>query len=506
MTKQNLSQNVSREVLKGVRVILTDLDLQQAEHRGIAQYAKSLISALNGAGADVWLLTDYKPVVKKVSDMPESARRLVELGNLLEFLSGGNCGVSSRTGGKSSSFIFKVFARFCRVDRFKMAFKKLKAFAWARLLSGYNIANLDYYSLSELMDSPYLGVERLSYLSSIQGILVAPNFYEISRQMARRRKSKSVFQFRLGKQFDALVTSCPLNICVVDGGLMIQTVHDLIPLEYARHPDDAIFFSRRLATCFLGSCLFVSESASAKYFSYLGLSSGGRSDRVVMQPPSLRSLASAGSHIIATSSMLSIPDLRRKEPMELSPFRYVLFVSSIEPRKNVLHAIRAFRLSGLSERGFKLCIAGKLKGDSYSKAVMAESCESVLLAGYIDEAAKAWLFLNSLMVLSPSLVEGFGIPVLDAASIGAQVLASNCASHREIAAKYDFGHYVELLPVNDPLVWAQAMIETSQREYVRIKNIDEERKIRIRRYLSIEQNVFEEFSSGVSTLVESARR
>ena len=61
-----------------------------------------------------------------------------------------------------------------------------------------------------------------------------------------------------------------------------------------------------------------------------------------------------------------------------------------------------------------------------------------MLTGYVDEATKRHLYLNALALISPSLVEGFGIPVLDAACLGLPALASPIGSHREIQAMHDF--------------------------------------------------------------------
>ena len=56
----------------------------------------------------------------------------------------------------------------------------------------------------------------------------------------------------------------------------------------------------------------------------------------------------------------------------------------------------------------------------------------------MDETSKLDLYLNALGLLSPSLVEGFGIPVLDGACLGMPTVASNCESHLEIQNLHDF--------------------------------------------------------------------
>ena len=63
-------------------------------------------------------------------------------------------------------------------------------------------------------------------------------------------------------------------------------------------------------------------------------------------------------------------------------------------------------------------LPGKLKGDDYSKALkeIVSHEPGIILTGYVDESSKLDLYLNALGLLSPSLVEGFGIPVLDGAA------------------------------------------------------------------------------------------
>ena len=128
----------------------------------------------------------------------------------------------------------------------------------------------------------------------------------------------------------------------------------------------------------------------------------------------------------------------------LSPFRYFLFNSSVEARKNLLFLAKAYAEANLNSKGIKLCVTGKLKGDEYSKALkeIVNHEPGIILTGYVDESSKLDLYLNALGLLSPSLVEGFGIPVLDGACLGMPTIASDCESHLEIQGLHDFGEHV----------------------------------------------------------------
>ena len=84
---------------------------------------------------------------------------------------------------------------------------------------------------------------------------------------------------------------------------------------------------------------------------------------------------------------------------------------------------------------------------------MCEGDSSIKLLDYVDENEKAWLFLNAYAFVSPSCVEGFGIPVLDAASLGLRVIASDIPSHKEIADLVSGTHSFQLLDLSNIDKW-----------------------------------------------------
>ena len=172
-----------------------------------------------------------------------------------------------------------------------------------------------------------------------------------------------------------------------------------------------------------------------------------------LQPVShlLRNGALAKSAYKATTKLQSSKNL--------IPFRYYLFNSSVEARKNLLFLAKAYAESDLSRKGIKLCVTGKLKSDGYSNALreIVAHEPGIILTGYVDESSKLDLYLNALGLLSPSLVEGFGIPVLDGACLGMPTVASDCESHLEIQSLHDFSEHVLCLDTLDSREWAAAL-------------------------------------------------
>ena len=114
---------------------------------------------------------------------------------------------------------------------------------------------------------------------------------------------------------------------------------------------------------------------------------------------------------------------------------FVLFVGTIEPRKNLLTLVRAFDqlLSETSHRP-QLVIAGGegwLRDELNQLIERAEHAGRIRFTGYIDENDLRALYSSCKVFVYPSLYEGFGLPPLEAMACGAPVIASNISTLRE---------------------------------------------------------------------------
>lgn len=116
------------------------------------------------------------------------------------------------------------------------------------------------------------------------------------------------------------------------------------------------------------------------------------------------------------------------------PNSYLVFIDTLQPRKNIARLIRAFThwkwSNPASEVG--LVLAGG-KGWLFDEAWLADA-EGVYLTGYIDEADKGPLLRRAMGMVFPSLYEGFGFPVVEAMHVGTPVIASNTSSLPELVA------------------------------------------------------------------------
>jgi glycosyltransferase involved in cell wall biosynthesis len=115
----------------------------------------------------------------------------------------------------------------------------------------------------------------------------------------------------------------------------------------------------------------------------------------------------------------------------------ILFLGTLEPRKNLRRLIEAYALL-LSRRPDipDLVLAGALGTpalDLFSGPVsLAHAIDRIHLTGYVSDEERRRLYADASMIVLPSLDEGFGIPALEAMTLGVPVVASNRGALPEV--------------------------------------------------------------------------
>ena len=127
---------------------------------------------------------------------------------------------------------------------------------------------------------------------------------------------------------------------------------------------------------------------------------------------------------------------------------YVLFVGTLQPRKNIVRLIEAF--SKLENKKINLVIVGK-KGWMYKEILDAPRKfnvqDRVKFLDFVSDEDLAQIYKNALCFVLCSLYEGFGLPVLEAMKYGCPVVTSNVSSLPEAGG--DAAIYVNPLDVDD---------------------------------------------------------
>lgn len=116
--------------------------------------------------------------------------------------------------------------------------------------------------------------------------------------------------------------------------------------------------------------------------------------------------------------------------------KYFLFVGRIEQRKNIGNVVKAFEIfKEKSKTGHKLVLAGRLGygyEDIKSKISNSKYKEDIIELGFVSEQDKWELLKKADVFVFTTLYEGFGIPILEAQSMGCPVIASNNSSIPEV--------------------------------------------------------------------------
>jgi glycosyltransferase involved in cell wall biosynthesis len=139
---------------------------------------------------------------------------------------------------------------------------------------------------------------------------------------------------------------------------------------------------------------------------------------------------------------------------------YLLFVGTLEPRKNVAGLLQAYaRLVARHPQAPPLVLAGRTVPES--APVLAQLARHpfagrVQHRGYIPDEDRAALFAGATALILPSFFEGFGLPVLEAMTVGVPVIASDRGALPEV-----LGDAGLLVSPDDPEELAAAMHRVS---------------------------------------------
>ncbi len=148
---------------------------------------------------------------------------------------------------------------------------------------------------------------------------------------------------------------------------------------------------------------------------------------------------------------------------EQCPADYIFSIGIISPKKNFHTLLPLLQ----NNKQLHLVIAGDNNSD-YAKQIIKTAAKTGVdkqlhFPGTIDDAVKYWLYKNCKAFVFPSLTEGFGLPVVEAMSLGKPVFLSNLTSLPEIGGKeayywnnFDPEHIIEVFETglnsfaNDP--------------------------------------------------------
>jgi glycosyltransferase involved in cell wall biosynthesis len=210
--------------------------------------------------------------------------------------------------------------------------------------------------------------------------------------------------------------------------LNLMTIYDLSFIKYPEYINSAVQqYTKRVKQSlqWTDAILTISESSKRDIVEYLHISP----DCVFVTP-----LASRYHLNYLTDELIDKIDKNIDYDFSVP---YLLFVSTIEPRKNISAIISAFNLLKSDRKiPHHLILIGQ-KGWKYEPIFQEIECspwkENIHHLDYLSDELVALFYARADVFLYPSHYEGFGLPVLEAMTLGTPVVTSNTSSLPEVA-------------------------------------------------------------------------
>ncbi|MGC8781880.1 MAG: glycosyltransferase family 4 protein [Anaerolineae bacterium] len=207
----------------------------------------------------------------------------------------------------------------------------------------------------------------------------------------------------------------------------VLTVHDLIFRRYPRHhkPLNRWYLNATMPLfCRRADHIIaVSEQTKRDVMAAYGIPAGKIT--VIYEAADSRFRLQPAERVAAVRRRYGLPE------------RYLLFVGTIEPRKNLGRLLAAFErlhAAGLTDG---LVIVGKrgwLYDDFFARLENSPAKQAVIFPGFVPDADLPAIYAGAQALAFPSEFEGFGLPVLEAMACGTPVVCSNTSSLPEITS------------------------------------------------------------------------
>lgn len=204
---------------------------------------------------------------------------------------------------------------------------------------------------------------------------------------------------------------------------MITTVHDMSPWDCAETMKTIskwyFRISWRHSFLFCKRVLTVSKFSASRIFKLTGL----RKNKLWLIRDGVSGRRATNADIEYARVKYELPE------------RYIMTLSTIEPRKNMSLLVRAYRellLEGYSLPELVLIGRQGWKNDDLFEGCSDEVMSHIHLPGYIDNEELTGVYGGAELFVFPSIYEGFGMPPLEAMKAGTVIVSSDAASMPEV--------------------------------------------------------------------------
>jgi glycosyltransferase involved in cell wall biosynthesis len=266
---------------------------------------------------------------------------------------------------------------------------------------GYGITGVQRYLLSLLPHMP-AALNTVKPTQALQGI-----------------KGHVWEQFYLPTQLRQRLLWSPGNTGPITVSRQVLTVHDAASLD---HPE---WFDRKFALWY--NALLPRLVRKVRAIITVSNFSKERIVRLTaVNPERVHVISNGVDPCFRPANLAAVQKVRAKFDLT-GP--YILFVGSLEPRKNLKLLLEAWQLGQFD--GATLAVVGA-SGHLFQKLQFDSLPEGVRLLGRVEDEALPILYSGAIGFVYPSVYEGFGLPPLEAMACGCSVAVSDIPVHREI--------------------------------------------------------------------------
>lgn len=243
------------------------------------------------------------------------------------------------------------------------------------------------------------------------------------------------FPFILNKEDLDLVHFPYVSVPIFYGRPFVVTIHDLIPMSFptgkaSTHSTPSYFVK------FL-SYRFIIRMASMNAKTIITPSNASKEEIINHLRVSNQKI-----QVIPEAADEKIPQLKSRILKE----KYFLYVGNAYPHKNLDSLISAFNEFLKENKNIKLILVGK-KDIFYQRLEENNQSRNIVFFGQATDEELGSLYSGAIALIQPSLMEGFGLPVLEAMANKCLVICSDIPSLREVAG--EFAIYFNPKDVND---------------------------------------------------------
>ena len=306
-----------------------------------------------------------------------------------------------------------------------------------------------YFEIGPLKESEYTGIAQVTAALAenfLEDSSVASSFFfgrmlvteSVVRDLLRRRDG-GLLEWYLQR---AVPRPAPRNVsqsniaifpnrktCRYGFDKECQIIHDLSTLltPQFHHPDTIEYHATTMEGDILSNdvTFCVSEATRSDVLSYFP---AVRADRV-------RTLLLSASN----------PKVSSAQELEVPMERYILVLGTIEPRKNIGQVLQYLRDKPEFSKRYRIVFLGRFGWGAPIADLMGQfnlneqyDAGRILFPGFVTENVKNLLIRNAKLLVYPSLFEGFGLPLVEAAALGVPSITTRSSSLPEAGGPYSY--------------------------------------------------------------------